>query len=205
MFKSSKAPALAPSTDYTGTLRETSFYKYGHLRTLGLTGEVTAMAVDPLLSLLAVGTSAGMVHVYGKDAFQFSLPVCAPLPGTGKKPDAIKFVVFHPGHARLVAIDSGNMLHSFALNNITDSASPNVSPPLPAREANFILFGEVQAVEQPLPSYTHMFITMRDGVTLAWDLRQRAISSFNVPNLWAIHEERLVRSGVPGRHKTIGG
>jgi hypothetical protein len=205
MFKSSKAPALAPSTDFTGTLRETSFYKYGHLRTLGITGEVTALAVDPLLSLLAVGTAAGMVHVYGKESFQFSLPVCAPLPGTGKKPDSIKFLVFHPGHSRLVAIDSGNMLHSFSLTAITDSVSPNVSPPLPTRETNYILFGEVRAVEQPLPSYTHMFITMRDGVTLAWDLRQRTISTFNVPNLWAMQEERLVRSGVPGRHKTVGG
>lgn len=205
MFKSSKSPALAPGTDFTGTLRETSFYKYGHLRQLGLTGEITSLAVDPILSLLAVGTAAGMVHVYGVASFQFSLPVCAPLPGTGKKPDGIKFLNFHPGHNRLVAIDSGNMLHSFNLNHITDSLSPNVSPPLPSREAGFMLFGEVVAVEQPLPSYTHLFMAMKDGVTIAWDLRQRTISQFKVPNLWTMHEERLVRSGVPGRHKTIGG
>jgi hypothetical protein len=205
MFKSNKSPALPPSTDFTGSLREASFYKYGHLRQLGLTGEITAVAVDPVLSLLAVGTAGGMVHVYGHAAFQFSLPVCAVQPGSIKKSDSIKFIVFHPGHHRLVVVDSGNMLHAFALNHMTDSPTPNVSPPLPTREANYILFGEVRAVEQPLPSYTHMFITMKDGQSLAWDLRQKGMSQFNIPNLWSIHEERLVRSGVPGRHKTLGG
>jgi hypothetical protein len=46
---------------------------------------------------------------------------------------------------------------------------------------------------------------MKDGQSLAWDLRQKGMSQFNIPNLWSIHEERLVRSGVPGRHKTLGG
>ncbi|TXT13308.1 hypothetical protein VHUM_00675 [Vanrija humicola] len=195
MFKSSKEPALPPSTDYTGTLREHSFYKYGHLRTLGLTGEVTAWAVDPVLSLLAVGTSSGM----------FALPVSATLPGLDRKPDGVKFVAFHPGHARLVVVDEGSTIHAFALNHISESANPNASPPLPVREAFFTLFGTITAVEQPLPSYTHMLFTMRDGTTLAWDLRQRGMSSYNIPNLLAMHEERLVRSGVPGKKKTLGG
>lgn len=205
MFKSSKEPAIPPSTDYTGTLREHSFYKYGHLRTLGLTGEVTAWAVDPILSLLAVGTSAGLVHVFGSNAFQFTLPVSAVLPGLDRKPDGVKFIVFHPGHSRLVVIDEGNTIHAFALNHISESSNPNTSPPLPVREAFMTLFGTITAVEQPLPSYTHLFFTMKDGTTLAWDLRQRAMSSYNIPNLLGMHEERLVRSGVPGKKKTLGG
>ncbi|BEI88387.1 uncharacterized protein CcaverHIS019_0111050 [Cutaneotrichosporon cavernicola] len=194
MFRSHKSPALSPTTDYTGTLRETSFYRHGQLRRLGLGGEVAALAVDPLLSLLAVAAGSA-VHVYGGPAFQFTLPVGG----------RVKFLAFHPGHSRLVVVDESNTLHSFALNNIVESTNPNVSPPLPKKEASYPLFGEITAIEQPLPSYTHMLLAMRDGVTLAWDLRQATLSKFQIPNLWAMYEERLVRSGVPDRHKTIGG
>ncbi|CAK9784876.1 unnamed protein product [Cutaneotrichosporon oleaginosum] len=195
MFRSQKGPALSPTTDYTGTLRETSFYRHGQLRRLGLGGEVTAIAVDPLLSLMAVG-SGGAVHVYGSPAFQFTLPV-----GTA----GVKFLAFHPGHSRLVVIDETNTLHSFALNNISENSNPNVTPPLPTKEASYPVFGEITAIEQPLPSYTHMLLAMRDGVTLAWDQRQATMSKFKIPNLWALYEERLVRSGVPGRQRTVGG
>jgi hypothetical protein len=191
MFRQ-KGPALPAGTDYTGQLRETSFYRHGQLRRLGLGGEVTALAVDPLLSLLAVGTGAA-VHVFGGPAFRFTLPGGA------------KFLAFHPGHARLVVIDEGNTLSSYALNHIVEGTNPNVTPPLPKKEGSYPIFGEITAVEQPLPSYSHMLVAMRDGVTLAWDLRQATLSKFTIPNLWAAHEERLVRSGVPGRHRTIGG
>lgn len=204
MFKSTKAPALPRTTDFTGTLRESSFYKYGHLRSLGPGGEITSLAVDPLLSLLAVGTSAGVIHVYGNASFQFSLPITPPgvRPGRGS---GVKFLAFHPGHQRIIAIDEGNTIHSFALGQISDSANPNVDPPLPIREAQYALFGNVTAIEQPLPSYTHMFLTMQDGTLLSWDLRQKDLSTYKVENLWALHEDRLVRSGVPGARKTVGG
>lgn len=208
MFKSNKQPAITPATDYTGTLRETSFYKYGHLRTLGLSGEVTALAVDPLLSLLAVGTSGGQVHVYGSAPFQFTLPVTGHqvMAGASRRADGIKFLAFHPGHNRLVAIDDSNTIHSFSLALITDAPNPNVAPPMPVREGYETVFASVTAIEQPLPSYSHMFLTLKDGSTLAWDLRQCIISSaWRIENCWTAVEERLVRSGVPGRHKTLGG
>lgn len=212
MFRSAKGPALPASTDFTGTLREVSFYRHGQLRTLGLGGEVTALAVDPLLSLLAVGTSAGSIHVFGDAAFQFTLPITPPgvrasvdRSGHSAAGVGVKFLAFHPGHSRLVAIDDGNTLHSFALNNISESPNPTLAPPLPTREAMHTIFGDITSIEQPLPSHTHMLMSMRDGVTLAWDLRQRGLSMFKIPNLWAAYEERLVRSGVPGRQKTIGG
>lgn len=206
MFKA-KGPALSPATDYTGALRETSFYKYGHLRSLGPGGELTALAVDPLLSLLAVGTSSGSIHVFGGQSFQFTLPITPPgvRASVGGAGAGVKFLVFHPGHNRLVAIDDNNTIHSFALGQISDAPNPNVEPPLPMREALHPLFANVTAVEQPLPSYTHMFLAMQDGTLLAWDLRQKGLSTYRVDNLWAVHEERLVRSGVPGAHKSIGG
>lgn len=202
MFKS-KAPSLPPSTDFTNNLRETSFYRYGHLRPLGLTGEVTALAVDPTLSLFALGTSTGLVHVYGQSAFQFTLPVSGASSSTPAHP--IRFLVFHPGNHRLIAIDDGNTIHSFSLQNLTDHPNPLTHPPLPTKEASYTLWGTITSVEQPLPSYTHLLVTMKDGTTLAWDISRRVLGNWKIENVWMAHEERMVRSGIPGRHKTLGG
>lgn len=55
MFKSKATPALSPSLDFTNSLRERSFYKFGQLRAFGIGGEVKATAFDPVVGLLAVG------------------------------------------------------------------------------------------------------------------------------------------------------
>lgn len=70
MFKS-----RPPLPDFSAPLREPSFYKYGALASLALAGDVTALAQDPVLSLLALGTDAGTVAVYGQEGFRFTIPV----------------------------------------------------------------------------------------------------------------------------------
>ncbi|ORX37991.1 lethal giant larvae like, C-terminal-domain-containing protein [Kockovaella imperatae] len=192
MFK--KAPVLPPDRDFTQNLREISFYRYGHLRTLGLTGEVTAIAIDPVLSLFGVGTSSGIVHVYGNSAFQFSLPV-----ESGRACAPVKFLLFHPGHHRLIVIDEANTLHTFSLSHISDHTNPLTNPPLPVKEGSYTLWGTITAVEQPSPSYTHLFVTMKDGTTLSWDLSRRILGNWKIENCWMQHEQRMIRSGIPSR------
>lgn len=70
MFKS-----RPPLPDFSAPLREPSFYKYGPLSSLTLNGDITALAHDPVLSLMALGTSAGTVAVYGQEGFRFTIPV----------------------------------------------------------------------------------------------------------------------------------
>ncbi|KAK8849434.1 hypothetical protein IAR55_004766 [Kwoniella newhampshirensis] len=202
MFKS-RGPSLAPETDYTKNLRENSFYRYGHLRSLGLTGEITALAVDPILSLFGVGTSSGLVHVYGAPPFQFTLPVSTISSSGPAQP--IKFLFFHPGHHRLIAIDASNTLHTFSLQHISDNPNPLNHPPLPTKEISYTLWGTVTSVDQPLPSHTHLFFTIKDGTTLTWDLSRRGLGNWKIGNCWQDYENRMIRSGIPGRRKTLGG
>ncbi|OCF77713.1 hypothetical protein I204_01711 [Kwoniella mangroviensis CBS 8886] len=203
MFKTGRAPTLPPETDFSKQLKETSFYRYGHLRPLGLTGEVTALAVDPLLSLFAVGTSSGLVHVYGQSPFQFTLPVST-ISSSGPAA-SIKFLFFHPGHHRLIAIDNSNTIHTFSLQHMTDHPNPLTHPPLPLKEISYTLWGTVTSVDQPLPSHTHLFFTIKDGTTLTWDLSRRGLGNWKIGNCWGDYEARMVRSGIPGRRKTLGG
>ncbi|TYJ56810.1 hypothetical protein B9479_002420 [Cryptococcus floricola] len=202
MFKQ-KAPSLPQETDFTRNLRETSFYRYGHLRSLGLTGEVTALAIDPVLSLFAIGTSTGFVHCYGSAPFQFTLPVSTASSSSPAKP--IRFLYFHPGHHRLIAIDDGNTISTYSLQHMTDSPNPLTHPTLPLKETSYTLWGTVTSVDQPLPSHTHLFLTVKDGTTLTWDLSRRGLGNWKIGNCWQDYEERMIRSGIPGRNKTLGG
>lgn len=202
MFKS-KAPPIDLNLDWTRNLREKSFYRYGHLRSLGLGGELTAIAVDPLLSLLAVGTSSGLVHVYGQASFQFTIPVTLATSSRGSP--GIKFLAFHPGHQRLVVVDTSDTLHTYSLAEISEFPNSVTHPPLPVKEGSYTLWGTITSIDQPLPSHTHMFVTLKDGHVLAWDLSRRMLGNWKIGNCWSEHEERMVRSGIPGKSKTAGG
>ena len=202
MFKS-KGQLFPQETDYTHDLRDSSFYRYGQLGSLGLTGQITALAFDPLLSLLAIGTSSGLVHVYGQPAFRFTLPVSGISSSGAAK--GIKFLVFHPGHNRLVAVDNGDSLHAYSLQHFSDHTNPLTHPTLPVKEGSYSLPGSITSVEQPVPCHTHLFLTMRDGTTLAWDMSRRVLASWKIGNCWKEYEARMVRSGIPGRRKTLGG
>lgn len=198
MFKGSKPPALAADLDWTRNLRETSFYRYGHLRTLGISGEITSVAVDPILSLMAVGTSAGVVHVYGQPAFQFTLPISGP--SSSKAASGIKFLAFHPGHHRIVAVDESNTLYSYSMREISDHVNPLTNPPLPKREGSYTLWGTITSIDQPLPSHTHLFVTMRDGSMLAWDLDRGVLGNSKIGNCWQEYEVKMLRKTIRAKN-----
>ena len=49
-----------------------------------------------------------------------------------------------------------------------------------------------------------LFFTLKDGITLAYDLLRYNLSPYKIPNVWHAHEERMRRSGIPGHRKTFG-
>ena len=103
------AASLAGHPDFTRShLRDREMYRLGHLRSLGLQGEVTALAVDPVYSLMAVGTSTGLIHLLGKASFQCMIQLSTL---RDHKPAAVTFLTFVPGAGRLCCIDEKNTLH----------------------------------------------------------------------------------------------
>lgn len=211
MFKS-----RPPLPDLSAPLREPSFYKYGPLASLALSGDISALAHDPVLSLMALGTSAGTVTVYGQEGFRFTIPVtlesrrssggprysgghdgpsgahAGPNGARAAPSPGIKFLTFHPG-SKLIAIDDHNTLYQFDLTACTEPAL-KAEPPLPVREAASSL-GNVTAIETSV-SHSFVFLGMADGTLWAWDTKLARLAEWRVPNLWEGHEERLRRSGV---------
>lgn len=147
---SSKHSASRTQLDFTRGLRDRVFYKPGHLRSLGLCGEITALAFDPMLSILAIGTSTGFIHLVGSPAFQCTLSLnpmhharrASAGGATSSTPTSsggVKHLVFHPGATRIVAIDAKNTLHSWQLG----AGCMDEKTGLPMKEVTVSLYGDV--------------------------------------------------------------
>jgi syntaxin-binding protein 5 len=82
------------------------------MRSLGIQGEITALAVDPVQSIMAIGTSTGLIHLVGSPAFQCTVQLStlsAGSPNAGIVP--VKFLVFMSGLGKLCCVDEKNTLH----------------------------------------------------------------------------------------------
>lgn len=142
MFKS-----RPPLPDFSAALREPSFYKYGALSSLNLSGDITALAHDPVLSLLALGTNLGTVSVYGAEGFRFMLPVTLEsrqrLSMSGTRPRASSLATgSRPRSSSSASGARAPRSVSGAWNAPSASASARAapSPPPPGPGIKFVIF-----------------------------------------------------------------
>ncbi|KAL8593324.1 hypothetical protein ACOMHN_009977 [Nucella lapillus] len=74
----------------------------------GFPSKPSAMAYDPKLKLLAIGTKSGVVKVFGAPGVEFS--------GVHKEDVSVTSLFFLPEEARLVSVCSDNTLHLWEVN-----------------------------------------------------------------------------------------
>lgn len=176
MFKP-KPLHTTPTVDHTLSLRDPQFYRPGHLRSLGLQGELSALAYDPLLGLLAAGTTSGLVHLSGSPAFSCTVPLYPAHVGTAQGRHAAqagcKFVVFHPGE-RLVVVDTQNTIHVWTLGK----GAMDDAKGLPRKTACVSLYGDVTYLEQPSVVAGHVGIAFRDGNVVWFDLERAVVAPY---------------------------
>ena len=201
-----KAPLGSRLGDWTGDYRDASRYAEGFLEQLTLPGEITALAFEPGMGYLAVGTAVGTVHLYGAPGVRMTLTLRPPL--------KVKHLLFKSDTYLLVCIDEKNNMSMFDLSRRDPMASavtkqgwrtvpgssgraPTPSSDAPMRVAihsarNQVLCTEVTA------SHSHLFLGLADGTVETYDLERLVPAPYKIPNLWWHEEEVLRRSGVPG-------
>lgn len=178
---------------------------------IALHGEICALAVEPVLGYLAVGTTQGSIHLFGKEAVQVDW--------TLRPANKVTHLLFKSGSPLLIVIDVKDNISIFDLSRndpqirAKSSASPHpfqptqattvgagpsgpLHPDTPMRIGahtvrNSILCAEVS------PLHNHLFLGLRDGTIDAYDLERLSPSPYRVPNLWWEEEEILRKSGVP--------
>ncbi|KAK6838238.1 hypothetical protein RU639_000350 [Aspergillus parasiticus] len=137
----------------------------------GINSQISAIAYDPVQSLIAVGTSdtqfgSGQIYVFGQRRVSvvFSLP---------RKASA-KFLQFCAD--KLVSVDSKSEICVFSLE--TRQTLFSYAPP-----------NHVSALLTD-PSLDYAFIGLQNGDIIAYDLDRESLTPFKVPNLWAQRNPR---------------
>ncbi|KAH9466929.1 hypothetical protein MJO28_000486 [Puccinia striiformis f. sp. tritici] len=148
---------------------------------LGITATITAMAYDPLQSLLAVGTADGCFHLWGRPGVSTSWQ--------NRPAHSIKFLAFKSGSPLICAIDSKNYLTVYNLSKVQDEG--------PLREFTHSVRSTVTCFDIS-PAHSHMFLGLEDGTVDCFDLDRGIISPYRIRNLWFEQEALYRKSGAPG-------
>ncbi|PWW71703.1 hypothetical protein C7212DRAFT_287621 [Tuber magnatum] len=152
--------------DFTGALAAPDLFVLDEVEKYGIESSISALAYDPIQSLLAVGTNetattAGKVYVFGQKRVQVTL--------TLTRKAGVKFLKLCD--SKIVIVDTKSELSVF---DMTD---------LEAQPARYFPPGIVSAVLTD-PSLDWVFMGLQNGEVVAYDLDRRLRSPFLVPNLW---------------------
>ncbi|GAA5869181.1 hypothetical protein JCM16303_000383 [Sporobolomyces ruberrimus] len=179
--KNRKAQESVAGLDFSSILRNPAAWHLGHLSSLGIGGELTAMTVDPVQSLLAVATEHGKLFVFGAPGVQLSWDIGIPT--------KIRHLAFKPGSGFLCVVDAKETLYVFDLNRIDKNR--------PHRDSMLSLRAKVTCLEASA-SHSFLFLGLSDGTVDIFDIDRGVLArEARIPNLWLAQEELLRRSGVP--------
>ncbi|KAL0576712.1 Lethal(2) giant larvae sro7 [Marasmius crinis-equi] len=166
-----------PVLDLSGDLRDAPEWKPGPLRVFEYALNVTALAIEPISGLLAVGTGHGSIHLFGRPGVECKILL----------PDAHKVTSLHlPSSAyKVVCLDDHNQLHVW---DLLTSGPPKYLASARFAQANSLAVS---------PYHNHAFIALQSGEIRTYDLACLRKSPYTVPNLWNLYEEKMAASGMP--------
>ncbi|KAI0093981.1 lethal giant larvae like, C-terminal-domain-containing protein [Irpex rosettiformis] len=163
--------------DLSAELNDELDWKAGTLRTFDHHLDITAWAYEPLSHLLAIGTSNGIIDLFGGPGVEHRLHV------TDRA--HIRSLYFASSCFKLLAIDLQNRLHVW---DLTTPSAPRLQ--------NIMHFRRTINCLTVSSSHTHAFIALANGEVQTYDLLCSRQSPYTVPNLWAIYEGKVFAGGL---------
>ncbi|KAK0246422.1 WD40 containing snare-dependent exocytosis protein [Armillaria nabsnona] len=163
--------------DLSSDVHEREDWKPAELRSFEFAIEVSALAVDPLSGLLAAGTADGLLFIWGKPGVDIKLSI--------PERNGAKFVQFSVSTFQIVCLDNTNRLHIWDLSNY---GYP--------KYVCSALFDQTNAMTLS-PSHSHAFLVLQSGEIRTYDLTCHRKSSYTIPNMWKLYEDKLASSGMP--------
>ena len=197
-------PLSSRLPDWTAGLRDESRFSEGMLDELTLPSEVTAMAYEPGMGVLAVGTMAGTVHLFGAPTVRLWFELRPAL--------RVNHLLFKSDAYLLLAIDEKDNVSVYDLSRL-DPKSAALRDPAPGKRIpvsgrnpqiadvpmrvgiysarSNVLCAETSTV------HNHLLLGLADGTVETYDLERFSASPYKIPNMWWQEEEILRRSNVP--------
>ncbi|KAJ6520108.1 WD40 containing snare-dependent exocytosis protein [Mycena sanguinolenta] len=167
MFK--HAPVYA---DLSVDLRDKTDWNVAVLRSFDYPLNITAVAIEPILGLLAVGTANGAIHLFGGPSVEarWLLPESM----------RVKFLQFSSSTFQLVCLDEKNQLHMWDLSTF---GKPKLVASARFDNATSLTVS---------PSHSHVFIALESGEIRTYDLLCHRKSEYRIPNMWRLYEDKTM-------------
>ncbi|KAI0705856.1 lethal giant larvae like, C-terminal-domain-containing protein [Cytidiella melzeri] len=163
--------------DLSVELNDELDWKGGTLRTFEHHLDVTAWAYESLSHILAIGTSDGIIDLYGGPGVECRLQLSHRV--------HVRSLYFASSCFKLLCVDLKNRLHVW---DLTSPRSPRLQ--------NITNFRHSINCLTLSPSHTHAFIALSNGELQTYDLLCSRISQYAAPNLWAMYEEKVLAGGL---------
>ncbi|GLB35825.1 putative lethal giant larvae(Lgl) like, C-terminal [Lyophyllum shimeji] len=163
--------------DLSLDLRDHDDWQAGVLRTMDYPLNITALAVEPISGLLAIGTAGGVAYVFGGPGVETKLT----LPDTV----GVRFLHFAQSTFQLVCLDDGNMLHIW---NLATYGRPRLVKSVRFDQTNSLTLS---------PCHSHAFLGLNSGEIKTYDLTCLRKSPYTMPNMWTLHQDKLLARGAP--------
>ncbi|KAF9567769.1 WD40 containing snare-dependent exocytosis protein [Agrocybe pediades] len=174
MFNKHVEAAVA---DLSIDLHDEFDWKVGSLRTFDFPLNVTSLAVDPVASLLAAGTTNGDIYIFGRPGVYCKISIPQ---GT-----EIRFLQFSVPSYRILCLDGNNQLHVYSL---LEFGKPKL--------VHSARFDQINSITLS-PSHTHVFLATQNGNVKTYDLTCLRKSPYIIPNLWTLYEDKMAADGIP--------
>ncbi|KAA1468094.1 hypothetical protein DENSPDRAFT_833291 [Dentipellis sp. KUC8613] len=167
----------AGHSDFSPELRDKEDWNVGILRTLELHPDVVAFAVDPVTSILAIGTLGGTIRIFGAPGVDTTLTLQGSAP--------VKFLQLSSNLLKLVCVDENDRFYLWDLTSfgqIKLEVSTRFDRPITCLVLS--------------PSHTHALIGLETGTIKAYDLLCRRHSPYSIPNAWELYEQKKLTDGL---------
>ncbi|KAF9245858.1 lethal giant larvae like, C-terminal-domain-containing protein [Melanogaster broomeanus] len=176
MFSIRAAKHVFP--DLSLDVRDVDDWDTGVLRTFVYLLDASVVAVDPLTSLLAIGSSHGTIRVFGAPGVDVTLDLPEPL--------RVQFLQFSVSTGQILSVDERNRLHIW---DLTQVGHPRLQ--------KTVSFEYVHHSALSLsPAHTHLFIALQTGEIRTYDLLCLRASPYVIPNLWKSYCQRMSQAGM---------
>ncbi|KAJ7103251.1 WD40 containing snare-dependent exocytosis protein [Mycena belliarum] len=162
--------------DLSADLRDRSDFNVAALRSFEYPLNVATLAVEPITGLLAIGTATGTILILGGASVESKLT----LPERVK----VKFLQFSGSTFQLVCLDERSQLHIFDLSSF---GRPKLVASARYDQATSLTLS---------PSHSHAFIALESGEIRTYDMLCLRKSSYKIPNLWHLYEEKTMAIGM---------
>ncbi|KAH8099770.1 lethal giant larvae like, C-terminal-domain-containing protein [Cristinia sonorae] len=158
-------------------LNDEADWQTGILRHFDYHLNVCAFAFEPVIGLLAVGTTKGLVDIHGAPGVHVRLLV--------NDNAKINLLQFATSLSRLLCVDEHDRLYVW---DLTTPGKPRLQKIMNYRHP-------VTALALS-PSHQHAFIALANGEVHTYDLLCSRSSPYTMPNLWRLYEEKMVARGA---------